>query len=122
MTATTPTPDQLLTQLADLAAAARAAGVDAADISRATQTGVIPDLTVVVVRDPDGNDDVTVFADNEPCSASTIVVDAGRGWSPSEWQNFVDSSLESTSGPLREHLQEVLTAPPGDDYIDQEAS
>lgn len=122
MTATTPTPDQLLAQLADLAAAARAAGVDAADVARATQTAVVPDLTVVVVRDPDGSDEVTVFADNEPCSVATIVVDAGRGWSPSEWQDFLDSSLESTRGRLHEHLRGVLSDPPGDDYICQEAS
>ncbi|KJR10571.1 hypothetical protein [Gordonia sihwensis] len=126
MTDTHPTDGQLLTQLADLAATVRAAGIDAADIARTVQAAAVPvgamlpDLTVVVVRDPDGGDEVTVFADdNQQLTPTTIVVDAGSGWAPDGWQTFVHDTLGSTSGALHQHLQAVLADPPGRDYIER---
>lgn len=56
-------------------------------------------VEVVVVRDPDGPDEVNVFVGGEPATdqVSVVRVDAGAGWTAEEWHTACQTALVGAS-------------------------
>jgi len=74
--------ESLLAWLEEAADAVRAAAGTAKDL---------PKIEVLVIRDPDSADDVTLFVDGEPVSATYEHVDPGAGYEIEDWREHTAS-------------------------------
>lgn len=75
-------------------------------------------LEMVVVRDPDGDTQVTTFLDGARFSdIEEYVVDAGRGYTYSDWIESRDDAVEAASPAAAELLRACYDHPPGSSYI-----
>lgn len=75
-------------------------------------------VETVIVRDPDGGTEVSVYVDGEPVDASEYVIDAGAGWEWEDWCERRDSMLAEASPAARAELESALDDPPGGQYVD----
>lgn len=78
-------------------------------------------IELVLVRDPDGGVDSTLFIDGVRIDEADIthhVVDAGAGYDWETWKEDRDHRLRTASPGARELLLEAFTDPPGGKYID----
>ncbi|MCK5755629.1 MAG: hypothetical protein KAH46_23275, partial [Mycobacterium sp.] len=68
--------------------------------------------------DPDGDTEVTTFLDGAQCSdIEEYVVDAGRGYTYSDWIESRDDAVEAASPAAAELLRTCYDHPPGSSYI-----
>lgn len=76
-------------------------------------------IEVLVIRDPDGDDAVQVWADGVLAADAIItVVDAGRGWEFDDWaRNACDAGLAATTPAARRAIFRAYLDPPGSEYI-----
>ncbi len=102
-----------IVRLADLNAVLRRAHDDeVADEQR-------PRLEMVVVRDPDGGTDVTLFLDGVVFDDVTeFVVDAGAGHTFGDWTEARDDAVAVASGAAAALLAASFDHPPGHRYIE----
>lgn len=102
-----------IVRLADLNAVLRRAHDDAAaDAGRAR-------LEMVLVVDPDGGTNVTLFLDGVEFDDFTeFVVDAGRGHTFSDWTESRDEAIAVASPAAAALLAASFDYPPGHRYID----
>ncbi|MET8774734.1 hypothetical protein ABZV58_06860 [Nocardia sp. NPDC004654] len=82
-----------------------------------TPTVTAPAIEVVVARDPDGLTEIQVFVDGSPRSVAEYRVDAGAGWTWTDWTRARDDNLANASPAARAALREVYANPPGGRYI-----
>jgi hypothetical protein len=102
-----------IVRLADLNAVLRRAHDDA--IADADRTR----LEMVLVRDPDGGTDVTLFFDGVEFDDFTeFVVDAGRGHSFSDWTESRDDAIAVASPAATALLAASFDYPPGHQYVE----
>lgn len=79
-------------------------------------------IEILVVRDPDMADDITVWVDGRPATheAHIAYVDAGAGYEYEDWRDNADWVLRN--GPWSHAAFQAIEAafedPPGKDYID----
>jgi hypothetical protein len=74
---------------------------------------------VIIVRDPDGRTEVTVYVDGEPVEGvEEYNVDAGSGWDWEEWKAHRDHCLTTCSDGVLTDLADAFTDPPGGEYIE----
>lgn len=90
----------------------------------ATPTAWTPpvSLELVVVRDPDGPNEIAVFSRGTPVAPEDYVeynIDAGAGWAFDDWAENRDHCLTAaSSADVRTHLLEQFNDPPGGDYVE----
>ena len=102
-----------IVRLSDLNAFLRRAHDDAAAVSHG------PRLELVVVRDPDGGTDVTVLVDGVQIDDyDEYVIDAGRGYTFSDWTESREEAIASASPAAAALLASSYDYPPGYAYID----
>ena len=80
-----------------------------------------PRIELVIVRDPDGGTDATMFLDGAELAdtdVSEYVIDAGRGHVYRDWIESRDCVVESASPAAAELLRASYDYPPGHQYID----
>jgi hypothetical protein len=78
-------------------------------------------IEILVVRDPDMADEVTVWRDGDDITdeCAVIVVDAGAGWVFGDWRESADSALAAVdSAAARAAVEAAYADPPGQAYID----
>lgn len=76
-------------------------------------------LEMVLVQDPDGGTETTVFLDGAVLQGiDEYVVDVGRGHTYSDWIEARDDALEGASPAAAELLRTSYDYPPGYKYID----
>ncbi|MBP1054028.1 hypothetical protein J6397_28110 [Rhodococcus qingshengii] len=78
---------------------------------------MIPELELVVVRDPDGGTEVTAFLGGQPYPATEYVIDAGHGADWHGWKETRDANLAAASPAARAELLDAYDDPPGGEYI-----
>lgn len=86
-----------------------------------TLTAPGPRVELVVVRDPDGGTNATMFLDGAELPASDVeeyVVDAGWGHTYSDWIESRDDAVEAASPAAAALLRESYDYPPGHRYIE----
>ncbi|WP_431958098.1 hypothetical protein [Nocardia lijiangensis] len=93
-----------------------------ADPSEIKRTSAIPDIAapvieVIVSRDPDGPTGIQVFLDGAPRTVTEYHVDAGAGWTWTDWTRARDHDLAIASPAARTALREAYANPPGGGYI-----
>lgn len=76
-----------------------------------------PDVAVLVVRDPDGPCDVTVYHQHQRIDAAVYQVDAGAGSTAADWEASRVAAVADVSGHLQADLDSAYGDPPGDEYI-----
>ncbi|WP_063719987.1 MULTISPECIES: hypothetical protein [Nocardia] len=77
-----------------------------------------PRVEVVVVCDPSGETEVSVFLDGVATDCESVVIDAGRGWEWDEWREFRDATLAGPgSAACRARLIDAFDDPPGGEYV-----
>lgn len=64
----------------------------------------MPELELIIVRDPDGDTEVEAFLDGKPVNATEFVIDPGRGWTPAQWREARREALELVSEAAGEAL------------------
>ncbi|MFF0818630.1 hypothetical protein ACFYVR_26305 [Rhodococcus sp. NPDC003318] len=75
-------------------------------------------VETIVVRDPDGGTDVSVFVDGAEVETTEYVVDAGAGHDWQSWREQRDGCLVAASQGARAALVEAFTDPPGGQYVE----
>jgi hypothetical protein len=78
-------------------------------------------IEVVIVRDPDGDTDATMFLDGAELGYDDYeehVIDAGRGHTYHDWVESRDAAIASASPAAAELLGQAYDYPPGHTYID----
>lgn len=75
-------------------------------------------LEVVVVRDPDGATHIEAYLGGKPIEADEYLIDAGSGWTWSDWQVARDQNLTAASAKARKALLEHYSDPPGGEYVE----
>lgn len=78
-------------------------------------------LEILVVRDPDGGTDITIWADgvNVTRQASVFTVDAGAGYDVADWIESTEHDLESTTHEaVHDAIRAARCDPPGSEHID----
>lgn len=76
---------------------------------------------VLVVRDPDGPNEVTVAVLGQEVRGEQVEVfsiDAGAGWEWADWVQHRDECLARASAGLQEPLRAALASPPGGQYVE----
>lgn len=84
-------------------------------------TGELGKIEVVVIRDPDGYNDVTIYRDGEPLRADEYyeyLIDAGAGHEYSDWLAYRYECMSQASESLRPRLTTLFDDPPGRKYIE----
>lgn len=77
-------------------------------------------VEVVIVRDPDGYDDVQVFVDGARTKSQDYVIDAGAGHTWPDWVTYRDQCLRlATGSAARAALIDAFTDPPGGRYVEE---
>ena len=77
-----------------------------------------PPVEVIVVRDPDASDDVSVLLDGYPApEASVVCIDAGAGWDVADWEAARDEALAGASPAAARLIAAAFNNPPGARYI-----
>lgn len=76
-----------------------------------------PEISVLVIRDPDSANSVRAYHRGRRINASVYQVDAGAGHSASEWAESRREAIAATSGDLRDDLDKAYGDPPVRDYI-----
>ncbi|MEU8899474.1 hypothetical protein [Nocardia sp. NPDC048505] len=74
-------------------------------------------VEVVVVRDPDGPNVAVVLVDGIRCPAVQFDIDAGAGWTWSDWKDARDVNLNAASPAARDALLDLYRLPPGGRYL-----
>lgn len=74
-------------------------------------------IEAIDVRDPDSNTEPTFFVDGVEVDVQTHSIDAGAGWTSSEWNQHVEEMLASASPAVRAELKRTLENVPGQEYI-----
>lgn len=77
-------------------------------------------VEVVVVRDPNAADDVSVWLGGEPPAAdevAVVCVDAGAGWTRDDWLHARDESLAGASAEAAAVIAAAYDHPRGSRYI-----
>lgn len=88
------------------------------DFEHLPRAGALDRITVLVIRDPDGPDDIRVYCDDEPAEEPrTISVDAGAGWTGADWEQARLDALAGTTGSLRTAIAAAFAQPPGEEHI-----
>lgn len=80
-----------------------------------------PRIEVVIVRDPDGGTDTTLFFDGVelgPHDYEEYIVDAGRGYEYGDWIESRDWAAATASPAAAGLLRQCYDYPPGHQYID----
>jgi hypothetical protein len=78
-----------------------------------------PRLELVLVRDPDGDTDATLFVDGvEIDDCDEYVIDAGRGYTFGDWTESRDDAVAAASPAAAALLAASFDYPPGHQYID----
>lgn len=80
-----------------------------------------PRVEVVVVRDPDGGTNATLFLDGTELAASDVeeyVVDAGRGAVYGDWIESRDDAVDAASPAAAALLRGSYDYPPGHQYVE----
>lgn len=96
----------------------RHTGVYALTIGR-TRTAPVP-VEVVVVRDPDAADDVSVWLGGQPPvghEVAVVCVDAGAGWTLADWRQARDEALVGASPEAGAAIADAYDHPRGSRYI-----
>jgi hypothetical protein len=77
-------------------------------------------IELILVRDPDGGTDTTLFLDGElDTDYDEYEIDAGRGYTWQDWTEHRDWCLaHASSSAVRAALADAFTDPPGSDYLD----
>ncbi|WP_216900437.1 hypothetical protein [Nocardia alni] len=75
------------------------------------------EIELIVVRDPDGPVQITVFVDGVEHPAVEHVIDAGVGWEWKTWKESRNKTLDYASPAARSVLKSAYTCPPGGKYI-----
>jgi hypothetical protein len=78
-------------------------------------------IEILVVRDPDGPNDVTVWLDGVDVTrdAYIVEVDAGAGWVFDEWMEAaLTAAADAKSRAARDAIRAAFASPPGPEYID----
>ncbi len=102
-----------IVRLSDLNAFLSRAHDDAETVARE------PRLELVVIRDPDGGTDVTVFADGVVIDDyDEYVIDAARGHTFGDWTESRAEAIASASPAAAAMLAASYDDPPGYQYID----
>ncbi|WP_306362585.1 hypothetical protein [Nocardia sp. CC227C] len=78
-----------------------------------------PQVEAVVVRDPDGPTEVSIFIDGSAVEATQFTVDAGAGWTRAEWTRAREDNLTLASPAARATLARAYANVPGGRYIDR---
>lgn len=81
-----------------------------------------PQLELVIVRDPDGDTDCTLFMDGRElvfgAEYDEYQIDAGRGYTYSDWIDARDRAVAAASPAAAARIAAAYDDPPGDQYID----
>lgn len=80
-------------------------------------------IEILVVRDPDGGDEIEIWEDGQPVGfpqARVVVVDAGRGHDYDDWQETAKDAFENIfqSPKACRAAMAAFADPPGSKYID----
>lgn len=78
-------------------------------------------IEVLVVRDPDMADEVTVWVDgiDVTLEAAIVQVDPGAGWDYEDWTAAAAGAVAMVASPAaREAIAAAYADPPGKSYID----
>lgn len=79
-------------------------------------------IEILVVRDPDSENDVRVWVDGRPAGHPDVViieVDAGAGWDYTDWvESAAEASKLARSEAFRWAVDSAYADPPGRRYID----
>lgn len=77
-------------------------------------------VELVVVRDPDGGTDIDCYVDGYPVPFTEYMVDAGAGYTRSDWDETTAEYLAQASSELvRGRIDAARDRPPGWQYIDE---
>jgi hypothetical protein len=83
-----------------------------------------PNLAILVVRDPDGDTNLTVYVDGERATGYVLIeLDAGRGHTREDWEEGRVYDLAEAAKVSDAFLAEVTAAyvdPPGAEYIEDD--
>ena len=79
---------------------------------------MVPELELIIVRDPDGGNDVQAFLGGEPIDATEYVIDAGSGIEWESWKETRDRNLAAASPQARAALIPAYDDPPGGSYVE----
>ena len=81
-------------------------------------------IEILVVRDPDSSDDITVWLDGQEVAWDNpdfkiVCVDAGAGWALDDWEQAEIDALATMQTDEARHAVEVaFFDPPGKEYIE----
>ncbi|PCK23257.1 hypothetical protein [Rhodococcus qingshengii] len=78
---------------------------------------MVPELELVIVRDPDGGTTVEAFLGGKPILATEYVIDAGSGGDWEGWKETRDENLAAASPKVRTALLSAYDDPPGGNYV-----
>jgi hypothetical protein len=88
----------------------------------------MPKIAVIVIRDPDGPDDVSIFVDGvevnyQDPGVDVFVIDAGAGHERADWDESRAFDVARAQHRHGDRVAELLDAayadPPGSEYIDE---
>jgi hypothetical protein len=77
-------------------------------------------ITVLVVRDPDGGDDIQIWDGDDDITSSCFVtvVDAGRGYDYDDWIEMAAGDVASVPHQVpRDAITVAYLDPPGNKFI-----
>lgn len=77
-------------------------------------------IEIIVVRDPDGDNEVSVYLDGKQTQEYVLYsIDAGRGYDLADWEEARESAIEqASSDEVAAALDSAYGDPPGEEYID----